>query len=160
MGHEEESKEKEGFQEEKKREVPVAPVEKAEEKIEIKRIEKIIPSLEDVFIHLIAEEDTRVLTISGSISPMHSGESVSIYITSSRKGASYDSYKAATDDFGRYAMTWNFTSEGTYYIIASWSGTSNYTGADSETCIVFVGPDKSASCMIGRRAVRRTTSSM
>ena len=38
-------------------------------------------------------------------------------------------------------LTWNFTSAGTYYITASWSGASNYAGADSETLTVFVGPE-------------------
>jgi hypothetical protein len=36
--------------------------------------------------------------------------------------------------------TWNFNSTGTYYIIASWGGDSNYAGADSEMLTVFVGP--------------------
>ena len=38
-------------------------------------------------------------------------------------------------------VTWNFTATGTYYITTSWSGTSDYAGADSETLAVFVGPD-------------------
>jgi len=38
-------------------------------------------------------------------------------------------------------VTWNFTATGTYYITTSWSGTSDYAGADSETLTVFVGPD-------------------
>ena len=42
---------------------------------------------------------------------------------------------------GGYMLTWNFTSAGTYYITASWSGASNYAGADSETLTVFVGPE-------------------
>jgi hypothetical protein len=45
-----------------------------------------------------------------------------------------------TDDAGGYMLTWNFTSAGTYYIRTSWSGVSNYAGADSETLTVFVGP--------------------
>ena len=46
-----------------------------------------------------------------------------------------------TDDAGGYMLTWNFTSAGTYYITASWSGASNYAGADSETLTVFAGPE-------------------
>ena len=86
------------------------------------------------------EENTRALTISGSISPPYSGENVTIYVSSSRAGSSYDYFRTVTDDFGRYMMTWNFTSAGTYYITTSWSGASNYAGADSGTLTVFVGP--------------------
>jgi hypothetical protein len=84
---------------------------------------------------------TRSLTISGSISPPCSGENVSIYVSSSRAGSSYDYFRTVTDDFGRYMMTWNFTSAGTYYITTSWSGASIYAGADSGTLTVFVGPE-------------------
>ncbi len=84
------------------------------------------------------EENTGALTISGSISPTYSGENVSIYVSS---GSSYDYFNTVTNDAGGYMLTWNFTSAGTYYITTSWSGASNYAGADSETLTVFVGPD-------------------
>ena len=83
-------------------------------------------------------ENTRALTISGSISPAYSGENVSIYVSS---GSSNDYFTTVTDDAGGYTLTWNFTSGGTYYIRTSWSGTSNYAGADSEELTVFVGPE-------------------
>jgi hypothetical protein len=83
-------------------------------------------------------ENPRALTISGSISPTYSGENVSIYVSS---GSSYDYFTTVTDDAGGYMLTWNFTSAGTYYIRASWSGASNYAGADSETLTVFAGPE-------------------
>jgi hypothetical protein len=86
----------------------------------------------------MTDNDTRSLTISGSISPSYSGQNVTIYV-SNNKGA-LDYFKAVTDDAGSYMSTWNFTSTGTYYITASWGGDSNYAGADSETLTVFVGP--------------------
>jgi hypothetical protein len=85
------------------------------------------------------EESTRVLTISGSISPTYAGQSVSVYV--SRNGSSYDYYRTLTDDFGKYNVTWDFTSQGTYYVTADWSGTLGYAGADSDTLTVFVGPE-------------------
>jgi len=83
-------------------------------------------------------ENTRAFNISGSISPNYSGESVSIYVNN---GSVIDYFRTVTDDAGDYMLTWNFTSTGTYYITTSWSGTSNYAGADSETLTVFVGPE-------------------
>ncbi len=83
-------------------------------------------------------ENPRALTISGSISPTYSGENVSIYVSS---GSSYDYFTTVTNDSGGYMLTWNFTSAGTYYITTSWSGASNYAGADSETLTVFAGPE-------------------
>ena len=91
------------------------------------------------------EENARALTISGSISPAYPEENISIYISSSRNGSSYDYFRTVTDDFGMYMMTWNFTSQGTYYLTASWSGTSNSAGADSDTLVVFVGPESFVS---------------
>ena len=83
-------------------------------------------------------ENTRALTVSGSISPTFSGKSVSIYVSN---GSSYDYLKTITDNTGSYNVTWNFISAGTYHVIASWSGASNYVGADSESLTVFVGPE-------------------
>ena len=83
-------------------------------------------------------ENPRALTISGSISPTYSGENVSIYVSS---GSSHDYFTTVTNDSGGYMLTWNFTSAGTYYIRTSWSGASNYAGADSETLTVFAGPE-------------------
>ncbi len=83
-------------------------------------------------------ENPRALMISGSISPAYSGENVSVYVSGA---SSYDYFTTVTNDSGGYMLTWNFTSAGTYYISTSWSGASNYAGADSETLTVFVGPE-------------------
>ena len=85
------------------------------------------------------EESGRTLTISGSISPEYPGKSIVMYV--SQNGYSCNTFRTVTDDLGNYSLTWNFTSTGTYYIRTSWSGASNYAGADSETLIVFVGPE-------------------
>jgi hypothetical protein len=84
----------------------------------------------------------RTLTISGSISPEYLGESVVMYV--SQDGTSYNAFRTETDHLGKYSFTWNFTYSGTYYIKTSWSGTSNYAGADSETLSVFIGFPKSS----------------
>jgi hypothetical protein len=57
----------------------------------------------------------------------------------SKDEASYNVFRTETDYLGRYSFTWNFTSAGTYYFRTSWSGASNYAGADSEKLTVFVG---------------------
>jgi hypothetical protein len=56
-----------------------------------------------------------------------------------QNGYSCSISRTLTDDLGNYSFTCNFTSTGTYYVRTSWSGASNYTGADSETLTVFVG---------------------
>jgi hypothetical protein len=83
------------------------------------------------------EESGRTLTISGSISPAYSEKSVVMYV--SQNGYSCNTFSTVTDDLGNYSLTWNFTSTGTYNIRTSWSGASNYAGADSETLTAFVG---------------------
>jgi hypothetical protein len=81
------------------------------------------------------------LKISGSISPAYPEKSVVMYV--SQNGYSCNTFRTVTDDLGNYSFTWNFTSTGTYYIRTSWSGASNYAGADSETLTVFIGFPKS-----------------
>jgi hypothetical protein len=86
-----------------------------------------------------AENRTRTLKISGSISPSCLGKSVVMYV--SKDGSSFDmSRTVVTDSFGKYSFNWDVVSMGTYYIKTSWSGSSNYAGSDSETLTVFVGP--------------------
>ena len=82
--------------------------------------------------------NTRALAISGSIFPAISGKNVTIYVNSEQDPTDY--FTTATNNSGMYTSTWNFSSAGTYYITASLNGDSNYTGADSETLTVFVGP--------------------
>lgn len=102
------------------------------------------PLLSNITVNLseqpanMTDNDTRSLTISGSISPAYSGQNVTIYV--SNNGGALDYFTAVTDDAGSYMSTWNFSSTDTYYITASWGGDSNYAGADSETLTVFVGP--------------------
>jgi hypothetical protein len=83
----------------------------------------------------------QTLIISGAISPEFEGKSVLMYV--SQDETSYNVFRTETDYLGKYSFTWNFTSTGTYYIRTSWSGASNYAGADSETLTVFVGFSKS-----------------
>jgi hypothetical protein len=83
----------------------------------------------------------RTLTISGSISPVYPNENVTVYF--SQDLISYNASMTETGDQGNYSFSWNLTSPGTYYIKTSWSGTSDYAGADSETLTVFIGFPKS-----------------
>jgi hypothetical protein len=92
----------------------------------------------------------RALTISGSITPAFSNQTVNIYVSSNNNDEAFNYYNNAgggieslttvTDNDGNYNLIWNFTTSGTYYITASWNGASNYAGADSQTLPVFVGP--------------------
>ena len=83
------------------------------------------------------EENARMFTISGSISPAYSGKGVVMYVN--QDGSSYNTFRTVTDDLGNYSFTWNVTSTGTYYIRTSLSSFSNYAGSDSETLTVFIG---------------------
>ena len=82
-------------------------------------------------------DHARALTISGTILPTFSKKNVSIYVNN---GSAYNYFRTVTNDAGGYLLSWNITSAGTYNVRASWSGVSNYAGADSETLTVFVGP--------------------
>jgi hypothetical protein len=86
-------------------------------------------------------EKEQSITISGSISPAYAAKSIVIYVNK-ENGSSYDAFKTVTDHLGKYSLTWNFTSMGTYYIKASLSGFSNYASSDSEILTVFVGSYK------------------
>jgi hypothetical protein len=82
-------------------------------------------------------DQERMLTISGSISPTYANESVTVYF--SQDGISYNAGKTETDNWGNYSLGWNLNATGTYYIRAAWSGNADYAGADSETLTVFIG---------------------
>jgi hypothetical protein len=88
--------------------------------------------------NLGTSENERSLTISGSISPVHSGKNVVMYV--SQDGSSAKAFETVTDILGNYSLTWNVTSAGTYRLRTSWSDFSKYAGSDSETLTVFVGP--------------------
>ena len=77
------------------------------------------------------------LTISGSISPAYPSKTVTVYY--SQDLISYNVSRTETDAMGNYSFNWNPTLPGTYYIRTSWSGTSDFAGADSETLTVFIG---------------------
>ncbi len=82
-------------------------------------------------------DNERMLTITGSISPVYANESVVMY--SSQDGISYNASRTETDYWGNYSFSWNLTSTGTYYVRTSWSGNSDCAGADSEILTVFIG---------------------
>jgi hypothetical protein len=83
----------------------------------------------------------RSLNISGAITPAIPDQPVNVYISSNTgDNPEVNFLTATTDNDGEYNLTWNFTASGTYYITASWSGASNYAGADSQTIPVFIGP--------------------
>ncbi len=70
------------------------------------------------------------VTISGSISPPRSYKNVTIYVR--LYGSSWSALNTlVTDANGRYSSVWEPSSGGVYYVRASWSGDSEYAGADS-----------------------------
>ncbi|MCJ7632497.1 hypothetical protein MUP77_08920, partial [Candidatus Bathyarchaeota archaeon] len=87
------------------------------------------------------EENAHTFTISGSISPAYSGKGVVMYVN--QDGSSYNTFRTVTDDLGKYSLTWNCTSTGTYYIRTNLCDFSNYAVSDSETLTVFIGFPKS-----------------
>jgi hypothetical protein len=84
------------------------------------------------------QENNRALKISGEVTPAFSESYVTVYISSNH---SYDYYTLVTNELGEYNLKWNFTSAGTYFIRSSFSATSDYAGADSETLAVFIGSE-------------------
>jgi hypothetical protein len=92
----------------------------------------------DVFSKPLDVEVNRSLLITGSSQPNTPNSFVTVYIN--KNGSSIDFFKTLTDDEGRYSYLWNFTSDGTYYILASYSGNTTYAGVDSKPVVVFIGP--------------------
>jgi hypothetical protein len=72
------------------------------------------------------------IQIQGTISPAHSGKNVVLYY---RKGIdSWAVWSATSMDYsGAFSFTFTFSSVGTYYLLASWSGDADHEGADSNT---------------------------
>jgi hypothetical protein len=58
--------------------------------------------------------------------------------------------KVPADSDGNYSLIWNFTTDGTYYIAASYGGSVTNSGADSETLAVFIGPESLLQFQNGR----------
>ena len=79
------------------------------------------------------------VTVSGRLSPAGSNKTVTIYV---RKSGSQWSVlgTALTDSDGRFSLLWIPKSASTYYIRASWSGDSDYAGADSDIHNLMVMP--------------------
>ena len=79
------------------------------------------------------------VTVSGQLSPADSNKTVTIYVA---KSASQWSFlgTALTDSDGKFSFLWIPKSASTYYIRASWSGDSDYTGADSDIHTLMVVP--------------------
>ena len=79
------------------------------------------------------------VTVSGRLSPAGSNKTVTIYV---RKSGSQWSVlgTALTDSDGRFSLLWIPKSASTYYIRASWSGDSDYAGADSDIHTLMVMP--------------------
>ena len=84
-------------------------------------------------------ENKRSLIISGSVDPAIPNSNITIYLNGNGSRITY--FHTVTDNNGTYAFPWNFTSSGTYNITASWSGNATVAGADSETLVVFIGPE-------------------
>ncbi|MEM3766213.1 MAG: Ig-like domain-containing protein [Candidatus Bathyarchaeia archaeon] len=70
------------------------------------------------------------IQIQGTISPAHVGKNVVLYC---RKGTGSWTVLSTTtmDSSGAFSFTFTFSSVGTYYLRASWSGDADHEGADS-----------------------------
>ncbi len=79
------------------------------------------------------------VTAGGKITPAVSNESVTIY---ARKSSSEWSVLGTvqTDSDGKFSFLWIPQSAGTCYLRASWSGTADYLGADSDTHTLTIIP--------------------
>lgn len=79
------------------------------------------------------------VTVSGRLSPADSNTTVTVYM---RKSGSQWSVlgTAPTDPDGKFSFLWIPKSASTYYIRASWSGNSDYAGADSDIHTLMVIP--------------------
>jgi hypothetical protein len=79
------------------------------------------------------------VTMSGSISPALSGKNVTLYVSSSGSSLSV-LVTVVTDSDGRYSYTWRPSSAGIHSMRASWSGDTDYAGADSGICTLISVP--------------------
>jgi hypothetical protein len=85
------------------------------------------------------QNETRGFIISGSTYPVFPGQNITLYISQNKTLDTY--FETQPDPDGNYCFLWTFTSSGTYYLTASSRGNSTYSGADSETLTVFIGPE-------------------
>ena len=93
------------------------------------------------------------VTIGGLISPKLSFRNVTVY---ARLGSSWSVLRTlVTGVNGSYSYEWEPSSAGVYYIRASWSGDSEYAGADSSVCRLIAIPAlwliaaTAAICLVG-----------
>lgn len=79
------------------------------------------------------------VTVNGQITPSDSNRTVTVYV---RKSGSQWSVlgTALTGSDGKFSFLWIPRSASTYYIRASWSGNSDYAGADSNIHTLLVIP--------------------
>jgi hypothetical protein len=90
----------------------------------------------------IAKEGDRV-TISGGITPPHSGASVTIQL--SKNGSPWSTLTSTpSSSAGTYSYGWDLTSAGVYTVRASWEGDRDHEGATSSTITVVVGKTSQA----------------
>jgi hypothetical protein len=84
-------------------------------------------------------EDNNVI-ISGSITPSHSNQDVTIYA----RGAGDSEWTVletlSTDSIGHYSYVWSPNSAKTQYISASWSGDTDHAGANSNIQTLIIIP--------------------
>jgi len=79
------------------------------------------------------------VTVSGRLSPADSNTTVTVYMRKS--GSQWIVLGTApTDPDGKFSFLWIPQSASTYYIRASWSGNSDYAGADSDIHTLMVIP--------------------
>jgi len=91
-------------------------------------------------IYSETNDGTRIVNVSGSISPPLPNQLVVLYIN--QPGYAPTAYIAFTDAYGKYAEIWNATLPGTYVLKASWCGSLNYSGSDSDAITVLIGAEK------------------
>jgi hypothetical protein len=82
--------------------------------------------------------ESSVINIAGTVSSSDVAN-VSIYV-SSFGGVWQVLATVSTDSSGHYAYQWKPQSGGIYYVQASWSGNTNYAGADSQTVTLYIIP--------------------
>jgi len=95
------------------------------------------------FISLTLSSTTVILSngvlINGSISPIHSNQNVTIYLSSDESSWNV-LITVETDSNGDYSYMWIPQSAGTYYVRASWSGDVDHLGSDSDVRAFTVVP--------------------
>ena len=79
-----------------------------------------------------------VVVVAGQVSVSNPGGTVTLYAAKSEDWSSIGT--ATLDSSGRYSFSWEPVPWGQYYMKASWSGDSEYAGADSEIVPIYIVP--------------------